>query len=57
MRLRLGDRAAVDAAADDLLAAARPDDGDVTVLVAPMISGNRELIAGHRFATRSSGRP
>jgi acetyltransferase len=29
-----------------LLAAARPDDGEVSVLVAPMISGNRELIAG-----------
>ncbi len=46
VRLRLADRAAVESAADELLAAARPDDGDVTVLVAPMISGNRELIAG-----------
>ncbi|MEM1335668.1 MAG: acetate--CoA ligase family protein, partial [Actinomycetota bacterium] len=46
VRLRLGDRAAVEAAAADLLAAAKPDDGDVDVLVAPMVSGNRELIAG-----------
>ena len=37
-----------------LLAAARPEDGDVGVLVAPMVSGNRELIAG--FATRSAVR-
>jgi acetyltransferase len=46
VRLRLGDRAAVLEAADELLAAARPDDGDVSLLVAPMISGIRELIAG-----------
>lgn len=46
VRLGLGDRAAVQAAAADLLAAARPEDGDVGVLVAPMVSGNRELIAG-----------
>ncbi|MEX0847858.1 MAG: acetate--CoA ligase family protein [Ilumatobacteraceae bacterium] len=46
VRLRLGDAAAVERAAADLLAAATPDDGPVTVLVAPMISGNRELIAG-----------
>lgn len=46
VRLRLGDRAAVQSAAADLLAAATPQDGPVTVLVAPMISGNRELIAG-----------
>jgi acetyltransferase len=46
VKLRLGDRAAVELAASELLAAARPDDGDVDVLVAPMISGNRELIAG-----------
>lgn len=30
----------------ELLAAATPDDGDVTVLVSSMISGKRELIAG-----------
>jgi len=46
VKLRLGDAAAVEAAATELLAAARPDDGDVDVLIAPMISGNRELIAG-----------
>jgi acetyltransferase len=46
VRLRLGDAASVEAAAADLLAAATPDDGDVTVLVAPMVQGNRELIAG-----------
>ncbi len=46
VRLRLADRPSVEAAAGDLLAAATPADGDVTVLVAPMINGNRELIAG-----------
>jgi len=46
VKLRLGDRTAVEAAAAELLAAATPDDGDVDVLVAPMVSGNRELIAG-----------
>jgi acyl-CoA synthetase (NDP forming) len=46
VKLHLGDRAAVEAAAQALLAAATPDDGDVSVLVAPMISGHRELIAG-----------
>jgi len=46
VRLNLADADAVRAAAADLLAAARPDDGDVHVLVAPMVKGNRELIAG-----------
>lgn len=46
VRLNLSDAAAVEAAAVDLLAAATPDDGEVAVLVAPMVSGNRELIAG-----------
>src|SRR3954469_14769181 len=46
VRVRLGDRAAVQSAAADLLAAARPEDGDVGALVPPMVSGNRELIAG-----------
>jgi acyl-CoA synthetase (NDP forming) len=46
VKLRLNDRRAVEAAAAELFAAAVPDDGDVAVLVAPMISGNRELIAG-----------
>jgi len=49
VRLRLGDATAVRAAATELLAAARPEDGEVGVLVAPMVAGNRELIAGlHR---------
>ena len=49
VRLNLGDAAAVQAAAADLLAAARPEDGEVHVLVAPMVKGNREFIAGlHR---------
>ncbi len=46
VRLNLPDAEAVRAAAADLLAAARPDDGEVAVLVAPMVKGNRELIAG-----------
>ncbi len=46
VRLRLADRRSVEAAAADLLSAATAADGDVSVLVAPMISGNRELIAG-----------
>ena len=49
VRLGLGDDDAVRAAAAELLAAARPDDGEVHLLVAPMLRGNRELIAGlHR---------
>ncbi len=46
VRLRLGSAADVESAAADLLAKATPEDGDVTVLVAPMVQGNRELIAG-----------
>jgi acetyl-CoA synthetase (ADP-forming) len=46
VRLGLGDDAAVAEAARDLLAAARPEDGEVHLLVAPMLRGNRELIAG-----------
>jgi acetate---CoA ligase (ADP-forming) subunit beta len=46
VRLALRDDAAVDAAAASLLAAATPDDGAVSVLIAPMIKGTRELIAG-----------
>lgn len=49
VRLSLGDPGSVRAAASDLLAQARPEDGEVHVLVAPMVSGNREFIAGlHR---------
>lgn len=46
VKLGLRDAAAVEAAAADLLAAARPEDGDVALLVGAMVSGNRELIAG-----------
>ena len=46
VRLRLADSAAVEAATIDLLAKATPADGEVSLLIAPMISGNRELIAG-----------
>lgn len=46
VRLDLGDGAAVHRAATELLAAARPEDGPVHVLVAPMLSARRELIAG-----------
>lgn len=49
VRLNLSDAAAVEHAAAELLAAATPDDGPVHLLVAPMLRGNRELIAGlHR---------
>ncbi|MEY2974028.1 MAG: hypothetical protein RIR49_448 [Actinomycetota bacterium] len=46
VRLDLSEPTAVRRAAEELLAAARPEDGEVTLLVAPMIRGNRELIAG-----------
>src|SRR3954471_8131720 len=46
VRLGMGDADAVRAAATDLLAAATAEDGEVGVLVAPMVKGNRELIAG-----------
>ena len=46
VRLKLANATAVHDAAVELLAAARPQDGPVTVLVAPMVQGNRELIAG-----------
>jgi len=49
VRLDLRDAAAVREAAAELLGKATPDDGEVGVLVAPMVRGNRELIAGlHR---------
>jgi acetyl-CoA synthetase (ADP-forming) len=49
VRLGLADRVAVEAAAAELLARARPEDGAVELLVAPMLTGSRELIAGlHR---------
>ena len=46
VKLGLGDAAAVEAAAAELLAAARPEDGDVGLLVGAMVGGARELIAG-----------
>jgi acetyltransferase len=46
VRLGLADAEAVRAAAEALLAEARPEDGDVRLLVAEMLGGARELIAG-----------
>jgi acetyl-CoA synthetase (ADP-forming) len=46
VRLGLRDAGAVAAATDELLAAARPEDAATGVLVAPMVRGMRELIAG-----------
>lgn len=51
VRLGLDDADAAHAAASSLLAAARPDDGEVELLVAPQLAATRELIAGlHRDA-------
>src|SRR5204862_2198893 len=46
VRLGLADGAAVRTAATELLAAATPDDGVVGLVVARMVKGTRELIAG-----------
>lgn len=46
VRLGLREAAAVEAAGAELLAAARPEDGDVALLVSAMVAGARELIAG-----------
>jgi len=46
VRLNLNTIEAVRTATDELLAAARADDGPVSVLVAPMVQGRRELITG-----------
>jgi acetyl-CoA synthetase (ADP-forming) len=46
VRLNVADAAAVEHAAAELLGAATPSDGPVDLLVAPMLRGNRELIAG-----------
>ena len=46
VRLGLRDAAAARAAALELLAAARPEDGPIGILVARMVAGKRELIAG-----------
>ncbi|HWC68314.1 MAG TPA: acetate--CoA ligase family protein [Acidimicrobiales bacterium] len=46
VRLRLATPGAVARASAELLAAATPADGSVALLVAPMVAGHRELIAG-----------
>lgn len=46
VRLGLSSSDELSAAVTDLLAAAKPEDGDVSVLVSTMIEGRRELIAG-----------
>ena len=46
VRLRLSGDEAVGQAAQDLLDAAQPDDGEVHLLVAEMVSGVREFIVG-----------
>ena len=46
VKLGLRDAGAVTAAAVELLAKRRPDDGDVALLVAEQVSGSRELIVG-----------
>lgn len=46
VRLNVADAAAASVAANELLAKATVADGEVSLLVAPMISGNRHLIAG-----------
>jgi len=46
VRLGLGSAEQVAAAAADLLTAATPEDGEVHLLVAPMLRATRELIAG-----------
>lgn len=46
VRLNLGSSEAVSDAATKLLAAATEEDGEVSVLVAPMVQSNREFICG-----------
>ena len=46
VRLQLADEASVRSAAEELLSRAVPEDGEVGLLVAEMVRGNRELIAG-----------
>jgi len=46
VRLRIADEASLRTTCDELLAAARADDGDVELLVSTMVAGNRELIVG-----------
>jgi acetate---CoA ligase (ADP-forming) subunit beta len=46
VKLNLSSPDAVERAATELLAAARPEDGAVSLLIAQQLRGNRELIAG-----------
>jgi acetyl-CoA synthetase (ADP-forming) len=46
VRLGLRTEADVKAAVAELLEAAKPEDGDVSVLIAPMVTATREFIAG-----------
>ncbi len=46
VRLGLAGDHAVAAAVDALLGEATPEDGEVSVLIAPMVTGSRELICG-----------
>jgi succinyl-CoA synthetase beta subunit len=46
VKLNLSSAEAVQRAATELLAAARPEDGAVSLLIAQQVRGNRELIAG-----------
>ena len=46
VRLRLNDENGVQVAAEELLAMTKPSDGVVSLLVASMVTGDRELIAG-----------
>ena len=46
VRLRITNDQELRQTCDDLLGAATPDDGEVELLVTPMVAGNREFIAG-----------
>lgn len=46
VRLNIGDATALSAAVGELFGAATAEDGNVSVLVAPMVKSNREFIAG-----------
>ena len=46
VKLGLRDAASVEAAAEELLGKRRPEDGDVSLLVAEQVGGSRELIVG-----------
>lgn len=46
VKLNLADSSSLMAACNELLAAALPDDGEVLLLIAPMVKSNREFICG-----------